>query len=116
MFLPAPLQMYPVFCRSIYLEFARERGMRIPEAYQFDLLLHQWTPERAFNLRAPVIMPVNVTPHRGAGQEFHVVGSSKETDIIDLRDSRRKKLEGSGDQILGFPSSKGIEESAVYLV
>jgi hypothetical protein len=82
--------MYLVSRRSLYLEFAGERGVRISEPYQLDLLLHQRTPECRFNLGGLVIMAVDVASHTGAGEESHIVNSSEKADIIDLRNSRRE--------------------------
>jgi len=90
--------------------------MRVPEPDKLKLLLNQPTLECRFNFGALIIVPVNVASNSGAGQEVRVVASSKETYVVNLRDARRKKLEGSGNQILGFPPSKGIEERAVDLV
>ena len=96
-FLSSPLHLYLVFCRNIYLEFTCECGMRIPEPYELDLLLHQETPECGFNFRSRVTAPVDVAAYSGSGEEVHIIGSSQKADIINLRNSRREKLEGTGN-------------------
>ena len=102
--------------RDVHLHLAGECGMGVAHSHQFELPLHQRTCQGGYDLRGLVIVPVNVPTNPGPGQEFHIVAAAQKPDIVNLRDSRRKELEGAGDQILGFPTAQRIQKSAVHLI
>src|SRR5690606_24320882 len=81
----APAQIEGVVRGLRQRKRAAEGGMRIPEADQFQKSLHHWAPQGFIDLRARVITSIDVAADMRTREEFHVIGASEQSHIVDLR-------------------------------
>src|SRR6185312_16449072 len=59
---------------------------------------------------------IDIAADARAAEQFDVIRSSKQSDVIDLRDTGREELDGAGDQVFVVTSAEGIVKGAIDLV
>ncbi len=98
------------------MKIARECGMRIAETDQIQKRTYQRGIQPLAQFGARIVMTVDVPAHTGPPQQIQVIRSGQEPDVINLRYSRSKEVNGARDQIIIVPAAEGIIESAIDLI
>src|SRR5688572_24253282 len=89
--------------------------MRVPEPDQVEERTHDGTLDFRMDFVAGVVMAIDVAPLPRAPQEFHVVGAGQQSDVVDLRDSRREELQRTGNAVFPVAAAERVIESAIDL-
>src|SRR4030095_15107241 len=66
-------------------------------------------------LAGRVVVTVDVPPDARTPEQLDIVAAREQADVVDLRDSRHKTLDGACDQILVVATAERVVERAVDL-
>ena len=111
-----PRQIERVIRRLTKLEGAAESGVLVAQPNEIEESLHAWPSQRLVDLGLRVAMPVDVAADARSGEQRHVVRTGEQADVVHLRHSGQKELDGSGEQVFAIVSAKRVVKRAVDLV
>lgn len=95
---------------------AIEGGMCIAEPNQFQKTPHHWARQSASNFVITVVVTIDVASDSASLEKLHIVSSTEQANIVDLRNSRYKELDCSRNQVKSLIASKSVKEGAIDLV
>src|SRR2546428_13513721 len=92
---------------SLDLEVAIEGWMRISQPHKLQEPTYHRVLESFPQLRRRVVVTVNRSAVTIAHDRRMVIRTGEQAHVVDLRDSGREELDGSGDQILVVVTIQG---------
>ena len=96
-------------------EITGERRMRVTEPDQVEERPHCGTLDFRIDFVARVVVTIDVAPLLRPPKKFHVIGAGQQSDVVDLRDSRREELQRTGNPVFPVATAERVIESAIDL-
>src|SRR6187399_2470535 len=89
--------------------------MRIAKPDQVEKRPHDRTLDFRMDFVFRVVMTIDVAPLARPPQKFHVIGAGQQSDVVDLRYTRRKELQRTGNPVFLVAAAERVIESAIDL-
>src|SRR4051812_1812647 len=98
------------------MEVAAKCSVLVAESDQLYEAPHDKTLQLGTDLPGAVIVPINIPSYACTREQIHIVLPGQQTDVVHLRDPRRKELDRARQQIFLISPSQCVVKRAIHLI